>query len=110
MQNEQPLEGTIGRNGKKRRAVIITTQHRGVFFGYLASKVDKGRLSIARARNVLYFDTATKGFLGLASTGPTNGCRIGPSVLGKSTLFDITGVFEVSDEAVKRFEDAPWSR
>lgn len=104
------LEGTISPKGRKRRAVLVTTAHRGVFFGYMASKVKKEHVTLTRARNVVYFDSATKGFLGLVANGPTTGCRIGPCAVDKSTLFDITGVFTVSAEATKKFEDAPWSR
>ncbi len=107
---ENALEGTVSPKGRQRRAVLVTTAHRGVFFGYLASPISKDRITVTRARNVIHFDSATKGFLGLASTGPTTGCRIGPCAGDRSTLFDITGVFSVSAEAVKKFEDAPWAR
>lgn len=110
MQTQQPLEGTINTKGRKRRAVLVTTAHRGVFFGYLASKEGKERVTITRGRNVLYFDANTKGFMGLVQNGPTNGCRIGPAVIGRSTLFDITGIFTVSEEAIPKFEEAPWAR
>lgn len=110
MQNKESLPGIISDKGKVRRAVLVTTAHKGVFFGYLASKVTKERITITRGRNVVYFDTNTKGFMGLVENGPTDGCRIGPAVIGKSTLFDITGVFEVSTAAVPKFEAAPWSR
>lgn len=104
------LPGTIKPNGKPRRPVLVTTAHKGVFFGYLASNVTKERITLTRVRNVVFFDAATKGFLGLAQNGPTSACRIGPAVVEKSTIFDITLVSTVSEEAVKRFEEAPWSR
>lgn len=110
MQTKEPLPGTVSPKGKVRRPVLVTTTHKGVFFGYLASKVSKERVTITRGRNVVFFDANTKGFMGLAENGPTDGCRIGPAVIGKSTLFDITGVFEVSSAAVPKFEAAPWSR
>lgn len=104
------LPGTTKKNGNLRRAVLVTTAHRGIFFGYLIGKVDKAKIAIARARNVVYFDAATKGFLGLASNGPTHGCRIGPPAAERSDIFDITGVFGVTNEAAQAFESAPWSR
>jgi hypothetical protein len=104
------LPGTTNEKGEPRKAVLVTTAHKGVFFGYLASEVSKAQITITRGRNVIYFDAATKGFMGLVENGPTNGCRIGPAVTGQSILFDITGVFEVSEAAVSKFEDAPWSR
>jgi hypothetical protein len=110
VQTKESLPGTISPKGKVRQAILVTTVHKGVFFGYKASKVSKEKITITRGRNVVYFDTATKGFMGLVENGPTDGRRIGPAVIGKSTLFDITGVFEVSANAVLKFEAAPWSR
>lgn len=87
--------------------VIVTTQHRGVFFGYGVPS-DAATIRIERARMVVYWSADVRGVVGLANTGPTNGCRIGhqaPAI----TLRDVTAVIEVSDEAVQKFEAAPWS-
>jgi hypothetical protein len=92
------------------RAVLVTTEHRGIFFGYLIGDITKEQVKLRAVRNVVYFDTATKGFIGLASEGPTAACRVGPPAGDESTLFDITGVFAVTERAAKRFEDAPWAR
>lgn len=108
--NMNILPGTTNDKGEPRKAVLVTTAHKGIFFGYLASDVAKAQITITRGRNIIYFDAATKGFMGLAENGPTPGCRIGPAVVGNSTLFDITGVFEVSDAAIPKFEEAPWSQ
>lgn len=87
--------------------VLVTTAHRGVFFGYLEG--DAGAtLTLARARNCIYWSVATKGFLGLASTGPDTDCRVGPHV-ESLTLHDVTAVVVVSPDAVTRWEAAPWS-
>lgn len=90
------------------RPVLVTTQHRGVFFGYLQGEPSKEKVTLQQARNVVYWDVATRGFLGLASTGPTKGCRVGPAAGADSTLFDVTGVFTCTPEAVKAFEEGPW--
>ncbi len=92
------------------RPVLVTTEKRGVFFGYLKGEVAKEKVVLDNARNVVYWDTATKGFLGLASTGPTDGCRIGAAAGAESTIFDITGVFGCTEAATKRFEEGPWAR
>lgn len=95
-------------NGKKtERAVLVTTEHRGVFFGY-AEDTDGETIALKRARNCLYWDAATKGFLGLASTGPTSGCRVGPAA--DITLRAITCVAECTPAAVQAWEAAPWTR
>jgi hypothetical protein len=89
------------------RAVMVTTSHKGVFFGY-ASKTDGAVIKLRRARNCIYWPTANKGFLGLASIGPVDGARIGPAA--DIELRDITCVAECSEEATKAWELAPWSR
>lgn len=88
------------------RAVMVTTAHRGVFFGY-ATATDGETIALKRARLCLYWSADVKGFMGLASTGPTKGCRIGPQA--DITLRSITSVLEVSPEAVKAWEAAPWN-
>lgn len=93
-----------------RRGVVVTTKHRGVFFGYLLGEASAEQVKLRSCRNVVSWDAATKGFLGMASTGPTKGCRIGPAAGMESTIYDITGVFGCTDEAVKAFEEAPWAR
>lgn len=91
------------------RAVLVTTAHRGVFFGYLIGKADKAQVTLRACRNVVSWDAATRGFLGLASTGPTQGCRIGKAAGAESTIYDITGVFGCTDAARAAFEAAPWA-
>jgi hypothetical protein len=91
----------------KERAVLVTTQHRGVFFGY-ATKTDGDAIELKRARNVLYWPTDNKGFLGLAADGPASGSRVGPAA--DIDLRNITCVAEVTAAAVVKFEAAPWTR
>jgi len=91
----------------KDRAVLVTTAHRGVFFGY-TTKTDGATIKLRAARNCIYWDAGTRGFLGLASSGPGASCKIGPAA--DIELRDITCVAEVSPPAVKAWEAAPWSR
>ena len=89
-----------------KKFCLVTTAHRGVFAGELVE--DRGEVVVlVEARNCVYWDTATKGFLGLASTGPTKGCRIGPKV-PSITLRAVTAVAECTAEARERWESAPW--
>lgn len=90
----------------KQRAVLVTTAQKGVFFGY-TTKTDGPTIKLTRARNCLYWSSDVRGFLGLASAGPTSGCRIGPAA--DIELRDITSVAEVTEEAVQAWERAPWS-
>lgn len=88
------------------KPVLVTTEHRGVFFGY-ATDVSGDTIALRAARNCIYWPAATKGFLGLAANGPGDGARIGPPA--NITLRKITCVAEVSEAAVKAWEAAPWS-
>ncbi len=87
------------------RAVLVTTAHRGVFFGY-ATDTDGKDIKLKKARNCVYWSVDVKGFLGLAKTGPTASCRIGPPA--DIDLRDVTCVAEVSTEATAAWESAPW--
>ena len=93
-------------NGKER-AVVVTTQHRGVFFGY-ANDVDGEIIKLRDARNCVYWSSEVKGFMGLAATGPTKSCKIGPAA--SISLRDITSVMECTPDATAAWENAPWSR
>ena len=91
----------------KARAVVVTTEHRGVFFGY-ADDTDGETIKLTQARLCIYWSQDVKGFMGLASNGPTKACRIGPAA--DITLRNITAVLEVTPEAAKAWESEPWSR
>ena len=92
---------------KAERAVLVTTTHRGVFFGY-AADTDGATINMRAARNCIYWSSDVKGFLGLASAGPSKSCKIGPAA--NIELRDITCVAECSPEAISAWENAPWDR
>lgn len=97
--------------GKKKegRAVLVTTEHRGVFFGYIE---DDGKfpetITLTKMRNCIQW-RGLKGFLELTTTGPTNACRVGPPAL-RGTLAKCTGLWDVEPKAVEAWEGAPWAR
>lgn len=95
------------RSKDKERAVVVTTQHRGVFFGY-AADTDGAIIKLRAARNCLYWPTENKGFMGLASLGPVKGARVGPAA--DISLRDITSVIECTPAAAQAWEASPWSR
>lgn len=89
--------------------VVVTTAHRGVFFGTLKVRDDVVKtVHLEDARNCVYWSSSTRGFLGLAKTGPLNGSKIGPHV-PRLDLFDVTSITECTDEAVSKWEEGPWS-
>jgi len=92
---------------KNERAVLVTTEYRGVFFGY-TENTDGDTVTLYRARNCVYWGSDVKGFLGLAANGPTSSCRIGPTA-AKLELRKVTSVSDVNDSAVEKWEKAPWN-
>lgn len=87
----------------KNKAVLITTEFRGVFFGYV--KDDKhlpDEITLTNVRNCIYWSSDCGGFLGLASGGPTSQCKIGSKV-PELRLFKVTSVSPVSEEAEKKW-------
>lgn len=89
----------------EERAVLVTTSHRGVFFGY-ASDTDGETIKLRSARNCIYWPAENKGFMGLAAMGPQKGARVGPAA--DIELRDITSVAECTTAAVQAWESAPW--
>ena len=90
----------------KNVPLLVTTAHRGVFFGYGAITTDK-IIRLEQARMCVSWSTDCKGVLGLAVKGPSASCRVGPAVTA-ITLQDVTSITEVSDEAVAKWENGPW--
>ena len=88
------------------RPVIVTTAHRGVFFGY-SLDTEGETIALKRSRLCLYWSPDVKGFMGLAAGGPSKSCRVGPAA--DITLRNITAVLEVTPEAAEKWEKAPWS-
>ena len=88
------------------RPVLVTTAHRGVFFGY-SDETDGEQIKLRRARLCVYWSADVRGFMGLAANGPVKGCRIGPPA--DITLRNITAVVEVAPEAAEKWESAPWA-
>ena len=91
------------------RAVMVTTEFRGIFFGYMSEPPVDGSVTIKRARNCIYWAADVKGFLGLAANGPSMSCKIGPAV-PSLTLTKVTSISEVTKEAVEKWENHVWQK
>lgn len=89
------------------KPVLVTTDNRGVFFGYLVDDGSPAEVTLANGRNCIYWSDSTRGFLGLASVGPDENCRVGPKA-SQFTVYGVNLVADVTPEAVKRWEAAPW--
>lgn len=85
------------------RPVLVTTAHKGVFFGY-ASDTSGDTIQLRRARMGIYWGT-TRGLMELCETGPTPRSKI--SARADIDLRNITAVFEVTPAAAQAWEAAP---
>jgi hypothetical protein len=90
----------------KEEPLIVTTAHRGVFFGY-GEPTTKKTIRLKRARMCVYWSADIKGVLGLANPGPSANCRIGPAIPA-ITLQNVTSIMEVSEEAEEKWQKEPW--
>ena len=84
------------------RPVLVTTEYRGVFFGY-ADETSGDNITLTKARNCIYWPSSQGGFMGLAQDGPAKGARIGATV-EKIDLRKITSVIEVTPSAAAKWE------
>lgn len=87
--------------------LIVTTAHKGVFFGY-GQPTNEKIIRIECARMCVYWSSDVKGVVGLAAAGPSKDCRIGPAAPAL-TLQDVTAIMEVSPEAEAKWNQQPWN-
>lgn len=85
------------------RKVLVTTKHRGVFYG-TEEKLEGDKITLLNARCAIYWATK-KGFLELASDGPNSSSKIG-AVASRIELYDVTSIAEVSGPAAARWDAA----
>jgi hypothetical protein len=87
------------------KAILVTTIHRGVFFGFVDAEQDMTAKTMALkdARCAIYWGT-TKGVAELASAGPNSKSRIGDRA-DIAAIHDITAIWDCTPEAV-----AAWTR
>lgn len=86
----------------KERAVIVTTSHRGVFFGY-ATDTTGDTIQLRGAKMAIYWAT-TRGYMELAAIGPNSNSKI--SLPADMEVRGVTSVVEVTPEALVKWEAA----
>ena len=92
---------------KKLIPLVVTTAHRGVFFGY--GKPTTGKIiRLEQAQMCVYWSYDVHGVVGLASSGPSKSCKIGPPA-PSVILQDVTCIMEAGEEAVKAWKGEPWN-
>jgi len=99
---------------KKTRPVVVTTEHKGVFFGFIPvgeislHPADGKALTLTDAQMCVYWSSDVKGVLGLASHGPTRSSKVTRPVV-TLTVTEVTAIADATAEAVKAWQDRPWS-
>jgi hypothetical protein len=93
----------------EQKKILVTTEHKGVFAGKGdPDEIDwdsrHPTITLDDCRNCVKWSTDMHGFMGLAAKGPSSSCRIGPAVDGVS-LADVTGVYEIEDDAYEKWEE-----
>lgn len=91
----------------ERIPVLVTTAHRGVFFGFCdpLERDNKAKIHLTRIRNCISWSADVGGFLGLAATGPSSSCKIGAEAL-EAVLHDITSCTLCTEGAVAKWTSA----
>ncbi len=93
----------------KEVGLVITTKHRGVFFGYAEKPTGKtpDTILLTKARMCVSWSSDIRGVTGLAAVGPSKNCKIGLAIPSLN-VNDITSVMECSPEAITAWERGPW--
>ncbi len=86
------------------KAILVTTQHRGVFYAEVAEDMDLSTSTLKdlkNARMAINWRNG-KGVMGLAGDGPDSNCKIGVAA-DIDILHDVTAVFSVTDKAKEKW-------
>ena len=87
---------------KKERAVIVTTSHRGTFYGMTYDSIENADMfRLRNARCVIRWGT-TGGFNELAATGPTGSTKASP--MADMEINAVTCVLDVSEIAKAKWD------
>ena len=94
---------------EREKPLLVATEHKGIYFGWgVPSEPQSANLILRQAQLCVYWSSDVKGVLGLAVTGPTAGCKVGPSV-PVLHLRDVTYTVECTVEAVEAWAKRPWA-
>jgi hypothetical protein len=94
-------------NMAAKKGLVVTTAHRGVFFGYGEPTTDK-TVRLEQCRMCVYWSADVRGVMGLAAKGPSGSCRVTAAV-PSFTVQDVTSIAEATDAAIARWETGPWT-
>ena len=92
---------------KEFKPLVVTTEHRGVYFGY-GIPSDAPTIKLIDVQMCIYWPKENRGVVGLAVEGPVNGSRVGP-IAPSIILRGVTAVMEVTKAAEGRWKKMPWN-
>ena len=92
----------------KKRPVLVTDTHRGVYFGYLKKIENAGKtVHLEGMRNAFYYRVkGEKGVYALAVSGPAPGSKVGPRV--NAQVNDVSKIVDCTSAATEQWEAAAW--
>ena len=91
----------------KKKALMVTTEWRGVFFGYGIPTKERV-IELENVQMCIYWPQENHGVMGLANDGPKSGARIGPPA--KSMILQgVSGIIEVTEKAEKEWLKQKWN-
>lgn len=92
----------------KTRPVVVTTEHKGVFFGLCEAEDTTARtVTIAEAQMCVYWASDVQGVVGLAASGPSKSCKVTPPA-PRMTLTGTTAVMDATEAAATAWKERPW--
>jgi hypothetical protein len=93
---------------QKKIGLVVTTAHKGVFFGYGSANIPDNKIvTLTQARMCVYWSVNVQGVVGLSVTGPDSACKItkaAPDLI----LTDVTSIMTCTPEATAAWEKQPW--
>lgn len=99
----------MSKNTTNRIPVLVTTEHRGVFFGYIdEADATKDQVKLYEKQMCTYYSSDMRGVFGLAKFGPSKTCKIGAPVPW-AIIKNITSIVLCTEEAAKNWAKAPWA-
>lgn len=85
--------------------VLITTEYRGVFFGYISEDdITKTSISVKKAKMAINWGTE-RGVMQLAKEGPTSESKISDDA-DIPALHKVTAIFHVTEKAEQKWISA----
>ena len=90
----------------EKRFVVVCTEKRGVFGGVVEDST-ADPITMFDAQMCVRWSQDVRGVVGLAATGPTTDCRV-TKPAPEARLYNITAVFDATDEAAEAWRSCPW--